>query len=195
MDRLEFLVEEPSAAEILKAILPQILPTSWVINENYFIRVHEGKRDLQKSIPHKIRAFSNWSQSVGVIILHDQDDNDCKKLKSDLVDLCSTYTKNKKPPFLIRIACHELESWYFGDMNALSAVFPNFKPNNYKNKNKYKKPDDNCLHPKKELKRILGDYSQIQVAKEMGAKMDINKNSSESFNQFVTGVQRFVTSN
>ena len=36
MDRLEFLVEEESMAEILKVLLPQILSDSWKLNENYF---------------------------------------------------------------------------------------------------------------------------------------------------------------
>ena len=46
MDHLEFLVEERSMAEVLKVLLPRILPAPWVLGENYFIRPHEGKSDL-----------------------------------------------------------------------------------------------------------------------------------------------------
>lgn len=55
MDRLEFLVEERSMAEVLKVLLPRILPASWVLDENYFIRPHEGKSDLKRSIPTILR--------------------------------------------------------------------------------------------------------------------------------------------
>ena len=59
MDRLEFLVEERSMAEVLKVLLPRILPASWVLDENYFIRPHEGKSDLKRSIPKKLKGFAN----------------------------------------------------------------------------------------------------------------------------------------
>lgn len=58
MDRLEFLVEERSMAEVLKVLLPRILPASWVLGENYFIRPHEGKSDLKRSIPKKLKGFA-----------------------------------------------------------------------------------------------------------------------------------------
>ena len=58
MDRLEFLVEERSMAEVLKVLLPRILPASWVLDENYFIRPHEGKSDLKRSIPKKLKGFA-----------------------------------------------------------------------------------------------------------------------------------------
>jgi hypothetical protein len=64
---------------ILK-ILPKILPDKWVLGENYFIRPHQGKSDLKKSIPKKIKTFSKFHEKVGVIIIQDQDFNDCKKL-------------------------------------------------------------------------------------------------------------------
>jgi hypothetical protein len=43
--RVEILTEESSMAEVLKVILPKILPDQWILNQNYFIRPHEGKSD------------------------------------------------------------------------------------------------------------------------------------------------------
>lgn len=190
MMRIEFLVEEASTAEILRAILPQIMPEPWVLDENYFIRPHEGKKDLQKSIPRKVKAFGKFPQKVGIVVLQDQDSSDCKELKANLVRLCANHA-NENTPYLVRIACHELEAWYIGDMDALEAVFPRFNAKNYKNKAIFRNPDA-CVNPKNELKRILGEYSQLQKAKEMGAQMAINKNKSESFNQFIRGVKLFI---
>ena len=192
MDRIEFLVEEASVAEVLKLILPQIMPDPWVLDENYFIRPHEGKSDLKKSIPNKIKAYRK-GPSVGIVVLQDLDSNDCKQLKTELVSLCAQ-NANENTPFLVRIVCHELEAWYMGDTKALSMVFPRFKPQKYKNKNHFRNPD-NCVNPKNLLKSILGVYPQIQKAREMGAKMDVNNNLSESFNQFIQGILRFISQN
>ena len=128
MDRLEFLVEERSMAEVLKVLLPRILPASWVLDENYFIRPHEGKSDLKRSIPKKLKGFAQHKeQTTGFIIIQDQDSNDCRQLKQELVALCKA---NQAPniKFLVRIVCHELEAWYLGDMKAIQAVFPRFNP-------------------------------------------------------------------
>lgn len=103
MDRLEFLVEERSMAEVLKVLLPRILPASWVLDENYFIRPHEGKSDLKRSIPKKLKGFAQHKeQTTGFIIIQDQDSNDCRQLKQELVALCKA---NQAPniKFLVRI--------------------------------------------------------------------------------------------
>ena len=100
MDRLEILVEEPSVAEVLNVILPNVLPAGWVMNENCFVRPHEGKQDLQQSVPRKLRAASKKDITTGFIILQDQDSNDCRVLKSQLVKLCEDAQQgNRSVPF------------------------------------------------------------------------------------------------
>ena len=59
---VEFLLEEPSMVNCLEQILPKILPEGFVLNENCFLRPHNGKSDLLKSIPRKVRVFSNQTQ-------------------------------------------------------------------------------------------------------------------------------------
>lgn len=191
MDRLEILVEEPSIKEVLAVVLPQILPQGWVYEENWFIRKHNGKSDLRRSIPIKFRAFSQSSQNVGILIVQDQDANDCVKLKQELVELCQS--NNTKPcPYLVRIVCHELEAWYFGDPDAIEQVFGHkFKADAYRNKSICKKPDD-VITPKKRLKSIVGDYPQVATAKEIGIHMDVDSNSSESFNQLKRGILSLI---
>ena len=53
MKLIVFLVEEPSMKEFLKVILPKVIP----VNVSYTIIHHEGKQDLERSIPKKLRAF------------------------------------------------------------------------------------------------------------------------------------------
>ena len=193
MDRLEFLVEERSIAEVLKVILPKILPQSWTLDENFFVRHHNGKSDLKKSIPQKFKAFSSLPYDTGIVVVQDQDANDCKQLKKELSQICEQY--NSKPcPYRVRIVCHELEAWYLGDVNALEAVFPHqFKANKYKNKDLCSHPD-NIVTPKNRLKNIVGEYSQVAIAREMASRMDVNINKSESFNHFKKGVLDLIKS-
>ena len=191
MDRLEFLVEEPSIAEVLKIILPKILPQGWILNENFFVRPHQGKSDLKNSIPQKFKTFSKLPFNTGIIVVQDQDANDCRQLKRELIDLCNQ--NNSKPcPYRVRIVCHELESWYLGDVVALESVFPRlFKAKNYKNKDLCKHPDS-VITPKRRLKKIFGDYPQIETAKKIAAQMNVNNNKSDSFNQFKNDILALI---
>ena len=194
LDRIEILVEEPSMVEVLKALLPQIMPDKWILNDNYFIRPHEGKSDLKRSIPRKIKAFSKWKDcNIGFIILQDQDSNNCKQLKQELQALCQQCA-GPNIQYLIRIVCHELEAWYLGDPDAIERVFPRFHAAQYKTKKICKDPDG-CTNPKRELKKIVGEYPQIQTARSMGEvlKSNFQNNKSTSLQQLISGVIRFVS--
>lgn len=187
MDRLEILVEEKSMGVFLRAFLPKILPQEWEIDVNYFIRSFEGKNDLQKSIPKQVRAFSHYHESIGVIILQDQDSADCKKVKTKLSKLV---TNNSDCKHLIRIVCRELESWYIGDLMAVKSAYPHFKVDQYVRKAKYRYPD--VCNAAYELKEILPEFQKVTSAGKIGAFINENTNKSESFNQFVSGIKKFI---
>ena len=106
-----FLLEEPSMKYLLDELLPKILPEGVLFQTI----PHNGKHALEKSIPRKLRAW-NEPGDIRFIILHDQDTKDCRKLKQSLLDLC----ENTGRSVLVRIACQEMESWYFGDLQALA---------------------------------------------------------------------------
>lgn len=190
MARIEILVEEPSMKEFLTILLPNILDNQWVLNINYFIRSFEGKSDLQKNIPSKIKLLSNWNhEAVGVVIMQDQDSSDCKVLKQKLIEICN---QNGNCPKLVRIICRELESWYLGDFLAVNKAYPSFKYQNYTNKSKFRIPD-NC-NAFDELKKILPEFQKVGGAKKIAPFMTINKNKSESFQKTVTGLFGFFGS-
>jgi len=187
MARIEILVEEPSMKEFLGILLPKVIHAPWVLNENYFIRSFEGKNDLQKNIPNKIKVFSNWgNENVGVVIIQDQDSSDCKKLKRKLLDLC---VNHGNCPSLVRIVCRELESWYIGDFEAVNHAYPSFKHQYYISKSKYRVPD-NC-NAYDELKKILPDFQKVGGARKIAPYIDVSNNKSVSFQQTISGLLNF----
>jgi hypothetical protein len=188
MARIEILTEELSMQVVLENLLPRILSPNWILGQNYFIRAHEGKSDLQKSIPKKIKVFSNYHEPAGVVIVHDQDANDCKSLKTKLLNLC---TPNGDCPVLVRIVCRELEAWYLGEMGAIQKSYPNFKLDKFKSKAKFRTPDK--LNAADELKNMLPEFQKIASARTISKHLSISDedNKSESFRQFVMGVSNF----
>lgn len=177
--RLIFMVEERSMKELLEVLLPKILPTDM---EPPLIIAHNGKSDLVASIPKKLRAWQNADDRF--IIVHDQDSHDCMKLKDELLALCG----NNRDRCLVRIACRELEAWYFGDLTAVSSAYgKNFA--NLSVKRKYRDPDT-IANAKEELYTLIPTHQQITGAKRIAQHMNIENNTSHSFNVFVSGVRR-----
>ena len=148
--KLVFLLEERSMKVLLDIILPKILPEG----VSFQTIPHEGKSELEKSIPIKLRA---WNEpNVAFVIVHDQDSNNCIELKKKLVSLCS----NSNRKFLVRIPCHELEAWYWGDLEAVSKAYDK-DFTSLKNKKKYRNPDQS-ENPKQELKKLMPHMGQIE---------------------------------
>lgn len=181
--KLVFLLEEPSMKYLLDELLPQILPDG----VEFQTIAHSGKRDLEKSIPRKLRGW-NEPGDIRFVILHDQDTKNCIELKKYLLDLC----RGTNRPILVRIACQEMESWYFGDVNALSIAYGRPKLCEITKQRKYRIPDD-IPAPKEALYKLIPEHQQIDGAKRVAPHMDIENNASISFNYFVSGVRRLIT--
>ena len=171
-----FLLEEKSMEALLNEILPQILG-----NEPFLLIPHEGKGDLLQSIPRKLKGWPR--EDTSFVIVHDQDANDCMQLKEKILDICKPY--NRK--VLVRIVCRELESWYFGDLDAVEAAYGK-SLKSLRNRSKYRIPDI-IIDPKSAIKKVLPELTQIDGARRIGKHMLIDKNSSHSFHVFVDGVR------
>ena len=180
--KLVFLLEEPSMKYLLDELLPRILPK----DIDFQTIPHNGKRDLEKSIPRKLRGW-NEPGDIRFVILHDQDTKDCIALKQELLQLCSVTDK----PVLVRISCQEMESWYFGDVNALASAYNNPKLGEISRKKKFRIPDA-IPSPKEELYSLIPEHQQIAGAKLVAPYMNIENNTSVSFNYFVSGVRRLA---
>jgi hypothetical protein len=183
---IEILTEETSMEVFLRGLLPKLLPADYALDVNCFIRLHEGKSDLQKAIPNKLRAYPNFGYPVKVLIVHDQDSHDCLILKEKLLQLCDRSTIK----VVVRIACRELENWYLGDLAAVEKAYPGKKVTDWQAKSKFRNPDK--LVGSDELGRILPDFNKVAAAREIAPHLDITQNRSPSFRHLVSGLAKLI---
>jgi len=151
MKQLVFLLEEESMKALLDVLLPQILPQGI----NFLCIPHEGKQDLEKSIPRKLRAWQ--TPDTVFVIVRDKDGADCIEIKKHLVNLCAQAGRNDS---LVRIACHELESWFLGDLAAVEKAFNIKKLAEQQRNRKYKEPDK-LSNASEELEKLVKGYRKV----------------------------------
>jgi Domain of unknown function (DUF4276) len=180
---LVFLLEEDSMKETLEIILPKIVPQEII----YKCIAHEGKSDLEASIPRKLKG---WSRPAKFIIVRDKDSADCYQIKQQLVEVSK---QCNRPDTLIRIACHELESWFLGDLQAVEQglKLKQGKVSRLQNKEKYRNPDTIAC-PKQELRKIDSSYQPISGSRAIANYLNIENNKSYSFNVFIQGMKKLL---
>jgi len=176
MSRVVFLLEEYSMKVLLEGLLPRLLPQL-----RFVCVAHEGKQDLEKSIPRKLRA---WREpGVRFVVIRDNDGADCAALKRRLVDLCAD---GKRPDSLVRIACQELDAWYFGDTPALATAFGEAKLRSISARAKYRDPDS-IIQPAKVLAKLVKQFQKVGGARRMAKTMS-QENQSRSFQVLMSGL-------
>lgn len=181
MTRLVFLLEERSMEALLDEILPRILPQG----VTFLCIPHEGKQDLARSIPRKLRAWQYPGDRF--VILHDQDSADCHSLKQQLQTLCG---EAGRPDVLVRIVCRELESWFLGDLKAVAQAFQVTGLEAKQGNQKYRRPDD-LNNAGQELKRLVKQYQKCSGAQKIASYMGLDgENCSISFRVFIAGLRR-----
>jgi hypothetical protein len=181
--RLVFLLEEPSMKVLLDGLLPRLFP-GWLPEVHFKCVPHEGKSDLDKSIPIKLRSWRIPNDRF--VIVRDNDNADCITLKARLIKLCQD---NARPDTLIRLVCQELESWYIGDLAALAAAYPNQDLDTARYQKKFAQPDT-WQKPSVELGRLVKGFQKISGARLIAQYLTRDANKSHSFRVFVIGVQR-----
>ena len=184
MRTLVFFLEEPSAEEMLKGVLPRILPDD--VNVKYL--VFEGKRHLEKRLEPRMR---NWLLPDSLfVVLRDQDSGDCFIIKNDLTQKCKrANTKNA----LVRIACRELESFYLGDLAAVEQGLRLKKLKDKQNKSKFCAPDS-LGNPSHELIKLTGyKYQKVSGSRAIAPLLALDgSNRSHSFNKLITGIKTLI---
>jgi hypothetical protein len=196
----EFLVEEQSAEAALRKLVPRI------VGPDVPFRIHpfQGRDDLLQSLPGQLRAYREWLPADWqVVVLVDRDGDDCRNLKAQLETIAakagfpaSTQRGRKTLPVLNRISIEELEAWFFGDMDAITAVYPRVS-RNLAAQARYRDPDAipggtwEALHA---VLRKAGYHRnglpKIRVAREISAHMQPDRNRSKSFQVFRDGLRR-----
>ncbi|MBU2614701.1 MAG: DUF4276 family protein [Elusimicrobia bacterium] len=180
MKELVFLLEEESAKEMLKSLLPRILP--YDITPQYF--VFEGKQDLENQLIRKLKGYR--VPNAKFVILRDQDASDCRIVKNSIIDKCN---KTGRKDVLVRIVCREIESWYLADLAAVEQGLNVSKLVQLQNKNMYRTPD-NIVSPSKRLKKIAPKYQKVSGSRAIGPFLDLNNNRSHSFAVFIAGIKK-----
>lgn len=182
MSHLVFFLEEPSAREMLKGVLPRLIPEH--VNVQYI--VFEGKQDLEKRLPIRLRA---WQLPDTVfVVLRDQDSGVCTEIKAGLAEKCH---KAGRGDALVRIACRELESFYLGDLAAVEHALGVKNLRRQQSKAKYRMPD-RLGSPHQELKRLAPSYQKIAGSRAIGPHLAVDENYSHSFKALISGVRQLL---
>lgn len=178
-----FFLEELSAEEMLKGLLPKL----HLENIHFEYIKFDGKQDLIKQLPRKLRAWRK--PDCRFVVLLDQDSSDCKELKEKLREICKDANRNN---VLLRIACHELESFYLGDLFAVEHALGISSISSNQGKKRYRNPDSlNC--PSKELIRLTrGIYQKVSGSREIGRRLNLEYNRSHSFSVLVSGIRKIA---
>ncbi len=184
MSELVFLLEEPSAQAMLEGVLPRLLTPEVTVR---FI-VFEGKQDLDKQLSRRLRGYR--IPGARFVILRDKDASDCHTLKRKLQEKC---VEAARSGVLIRIACHELESWYLADLAAVASAFEMNGLTSHQRRAKYRSPDD-LANAAEELEKLTqGRYQKISGSRAIGPHLDLHNTRSRSFSVFVSGIRRLVS--
>ncbi len=184
MRSLVVFTEEPSAKVMLESLLPRLLPQERC---SFVCIAFEGKQDLEKQLPIKLRGWR--TPNTHFIVLRDQDSGDCEAIKETLQGICG---RAGKPRTLVRIACQELESWYFGDLEAVETALQIGGLSTLQEKAKYRTPD-RIQCPSKELERVTKNrYQKVSGSRLIGEHLRLDESRSASFQHFINGVRRIM---
>jgi hypothetical protein len=201
---LEVLVEEPSAEEALRQLIPKMLGDE----ASFEIRVFQGKHDLLAKLPNRLRGYAAWitNADTRVAVLVDEDRSDCMTIKSAMEDaaanagLLTRSVAGSDAPFVVlnRLAIEELEAWFFGDCDALRAAYPRL-PATLEARAGFRDPDAVAGGTWESLERVLqragyhsGGLRKVAAARDIAPHMDPARNRSRSFQHFRAGLAELV---
>lgn len=182
--RLILLVEEPSMKAFLEALLPNLAPAL-----PFHCVAFEGKSDLRRNAARKIRS---WREpGARFVVLVDQDHDDCKRLKSDLVSTIASAEGGAN--VTVRIVCRSLESWLLSDLDAV-ATHPAFAGGAVSSSQAKFRDPDALANASEELGKLLGQtrLQKVEAGRLLGAAFQAQRSTSTSFRVFAKTVMRVL---
>ena len=171
-------------ADLLDRLLPRLFPEL-----SFQCIPHDGKRDLAKSVPRKLRA---WREpDVRFVVMRDQDGADCREVKSQLVESCRNAGRHD---VLVRVVCRELEAWYLGEPEALALAFPGAgaRVQRELRKRRFQNPDA-VVNPSAAVASLIPEFQKRRGARSIAAFLS-RGNRSRSFQVFIEGLERLCES-
>jgi len=168
---LVILVEEPS----MKAALSKIVLRLGGSLDDVKIISHQGVNDLKRSLPKKLRAWTD--PSAQFLVLRDNDNGNCMDRKNELIQIAEESGKLERTT--VRIVCQELESWFLGDLAAIETAY-SVPVSTEANNRKYRDPDK-IEKPSRDLKSHINNYRKIEGAERIAEHLNLHHNKSQSF--------------
>lgn len=162
---------------LLDGLLPRLFP-----GLPFRCVSHDGKTDLERSIPHKLRGWREPGARFAVV--RDNDGGDCRALKERLRGLCR---EGPRDDTLVRIVCQELEAWYLGEPDALADAFGREGLRRIGQQARFREPDA-VPRPSEAVERLVPEFQKVSGARRMAGHLSRERNRSESFRAFVAGI-------
>ena len=153
------------------------------------------KDELVSRLPKRLKGYASWLPDARrLFVLVDRDDDDCRLLKARLEKIAmdaglKTWTKHGHARFQVcnRIVVEELESWFFGDWQAVRAAYPRVDAT-LPSRAGFRNPDAIAGGTWEALERELkkrgyhaAGLPKITFAREVAAHMVPARNKSASF--------------
>jgi hypothetical protein len=186
MSDLVFFLEEASARVLLEGIWPRLVAPDRNVNPQY--RVFEGKQDLERQLERKLRGYQN--PDACIIVMRDQDrDPDCRAVKRRLRDICRRANRTEA---VIRIACHEIETFYLGDLHAVERGLEISGLAAKQRRAKFRNPDL-LQHPSMELEKLtVKRYQKVSGSRAIAPHLDLGSRRSPSFWHLIQAIRNAV---
>ena len=163
---------------LLDGLLPRLFP-----GLPFQCVPHDGKNDLERSIPRKLRG---WREpGVRFAVVRDNDGGDCRALKERLRGLCRA---GRRDDTLVRIACQELEAWYLGEPDALADAFGREGLRRIARRERYREPDA-VRRPSEAVEQLVPEFQKVSGARRMARHVTRERNRSTSFRVFMAGIE------
>jgi hypothetical protein len=198
LEKLIVFVEEHSMEVALEIILPKILGE---LDFNIF--PFQCKNDLLKRLPGRLKGYKAWMpETWAIFVLVDRDNDDCVALKQQLENdakeagFLTKSNAQSGSQFKVanRIVIEELESWFFGDWQAVKDAYPKV-PKTIPKKSPYRDPDAITGGTWESLERVFkraGYFStglrKAECARQIAPHMKPERNQSRSFNAFCEAI-------
>lgn len=197
--QIEFLVEERSAEEMLRGVLPRLIGGT-----SFRVHAYQGKSDLMRKLPSRLCGYRNgWrpDESVMVVVVVDRDDDNCIQLKQRLdqaaknAGLLTRSVASGRPYQVVnRIVVEELEAWFAGDWEAVRSAYPRVP-----SRNPFPNPENIRGGTWEALQRVLqragyfpGGLRKIEFSRKVARCLDPDCNAAHSFEVFRDVVREMI---
>lgn len=198
---LVFWTEELSMKKFLESWLKQYLPGDDI---GFKIFEFRGKDDMKGKISKRIRAYRSEGDFIYKhFVVIDRDREDCTELNEQLIKICASEgfeVRNCGSSWQVAtsIVIEELEAWYFGDWDAVTACYSRVSSTIPK-KSRFRKSDQ-IEKPSRELLKIFNSshikekFLKTRIAENVGRNYNADRSTSPSFKHFRKVVDEAIAS-